>query len=278
MVQIATASLGSVCVHQDTWETTAPLPAWQEPMAPIAHQFVIAKMMVRVPPWTVCAFAKKGGKEWIALFHVQVEVGVLTVTRRVTAQMEQPAGLLMASVCAPLAGRGTTVTSRALMEHMVLIAVSAVTVTTQMGAIPSPVTAAALLAGQASTVTICAPRAAGDRTAPSPVAVRTGDPVLRRTAPVTVHLATEDPCAKEFAPLASMDTTAASHALSACTAAVPVTTCPGTATACQDSSARSATKCVPVENMGRTVLSSANAPRTGRAIPSMGRASAFQAG
>jgi len=34
------------------------------------------------------------------------------------------------------------------MEHMVLIAVSAVTVTTQMGAIPSPVTAAALLAGQ----------------------------------------------------------------------------------------------------------------------------------
>jgi len=46
-------------------------------------------------------------------------------------------------------------------------------------------------------VTICAPRAAGDRTAPSPVAVRTGDPVLRRTAPVTVHLATEDPCAKE---------------------------------------------------------------------------------
>ncbi|POI34847.1 hypothetical protein CIB84_001401 [Bambusicola thoracicus] len=129
-------------------ETTAPLPAWQEPMAPIAHQFVIAKMMVRVPPWTVCAFAKKGGKEWIALFHVQVEVGVLTVTRRVTAQMEQPAGLLMASVCAPLAGRGTTVTSRALMEHMVLIAVNAVTVTTQMGAIPSPVTAAALLAGQ----------------------------------------------------------------------------------------------------------------------------------
>ncbi|POI30978.1 hypothetical protein CIB84_005273 [Bambusicola thoracicus] len=50
---------------------------------------------------------------------------------------------------------------------------------------------------QASTVTICAPRAAGDRTAPSPVAVRTGDPALRRTAPVTVHLATEDPCAKE---------------------------------------------------------------------------------
>lgn len=34
------------------------------------------------------------------------------------------------------------------MEHMVLIAVNAVTVTTQMGAIPSPVTAAALLAGQ----------------------------------------------------------------------------------------------------------------------------------
>lgn len=34
------------------------------------------------------------------------------------------------------------------MEHMVLIAVNVVTVTTQMGAIPSPVTAAALLAGQ----------------------------------------------------------------------------------------------------------------------------------
>lgn len=34
------------------------------------------------------------------------------------------------------------------MEHMVLIAVNAVTVTMQMGAIPSPVTAAALLAGQ----------------------------------------------------------------------------------------------------------------------------------
>lgn len=41
---------------------TAPLPAWKEPMVPIAHQFVIAKMMARVPPWTVYAFAKKVNK------------------------------------------------------------------------------------------------------------------------------------------------------------------------------------------------------------------------
>lgn len=40
------------------------------------------------------------------------------------------------------------------MEHMVLIAVNAVTVTTQMGAIPSPVTAAALLAGQVKWATL----------------------------------------------------------------------------------------------------------------------------
>lgn len=40
------------------------------------------------------------------------------------------------------------------MEHMVLIAVNAVTVTTQMGAIPSPVIAAALLAGQVKWATL----------------------------------------------------------------------------------------------------------------------------
>lgn len=31
-------------------------------MEPIAHQFVIAKMMVRVPLWMVCAIAKKVNK------------------------------------------------------------------------------------------------------------------------------------------------------------------------------------------------------------------------
>lgn len=41
---------------------TAPLPAWKEPMVPIAHQFVIAKMMAHVPPWMVYAFAKKVNK------------------------------------------------------------------------------------------------------------------------------------------------------------------------------------------------------------------------
>ncbi|XP_010128967.1 PREDICTED: uncharacterized protein LOC104487636, partial [Chlamydotis macqueenii] len=147
-VQTVTASQGSVRVHRDIWEMTAPLPAWQEPTEPIAHQFVIAKMMVRVPLWMACAIAKKGGKEWIALFHVQVEVGVLTVTRHVTAQTEQPAGQLMAFVSAPLDGKGSTVTSRVRMEHMVLIAVNVVTVATQMGVILSPVTAAVLRAGQ----------------------------------------------------------------------------------------------------------------------------------
>ncbi|KAK2524386.1 hypothetical protein Q9233_009315 [Columba guinea] len=95
-------------------EMTAPLPAWQEPTEPIAHQFVIAKMMVRVLLWMVCAIAKKGGKEWIALFHVPVEVGVLTVTRRVIAQMEQHADRPMAFVSAHLGGKGTSVTSHVL--------------------------------------------------------------------------------------------------------------------------------------------------------------------
>ena len=46
-------------------------------------------------------------------------------------------------------------------------------------------------------MTIYAPRAAGDQTAPSPVTVRTGDPAPQRMAPVTVHQDTEDPCARE---------------------------------------------------------------------------------
>jgi len=46
-------------------------------------------------------------------------------------------------------------------------------------------------------VTISAPRAAGDRTAPSPATARTGDPARRRMAHATVHQDTEDPCARE---------------------------------------------------------------------------------
>lgn len=43
-------------------EMTAPLRAWQEPTEPIVHRFVIAKMMVHVPLWMVCAIAKKVNK------------------------------------------------------------------------------------------------------------------------------------------------------------------------------------------------------------------------
>lgn len=46
-------------------------------------------------------------------------------------------------------------------------------------------------------MTTSAPRAAGDPTAPSPAAVRTGDPAPQRMGPVTVHRDTEDPCARE---------------------------------------------------------------------------------
>lgn len=46
-------------------------------------------------------------------------------------------------------------------------------------------------------MTICAPRAAGDPTAPSPVTARMGDPAPQRMAPVTVRQDTEDPCARE---------------------------------------------------------------------------------
>lgn len=56
----------------------------------------------------------QGGKEWIALFPVPVEVGGWTVTRRVPAAMERPAGRLMASASAPRAGRGSSVTSPVL--------------------------------------------------------------------------------------------------------------------------------------------------------------------
>ncbi|PKU38172.1 hypothetical protein llap_11523 [Limosa lapponica baueri] len=146
--KVQVSAVTTLVSAESAWETTAPLPARQGPTEPIAHPFVIAKMMVHVPPWMVCAIAKKDGKEWIALFRVQVAVGVLTVTRRATAQTEQPAGQLMAFVSAHLGGKGTTVTSRVLMEHMVLIAVNVVTVTTQMGVILSPATAAVLRAGQ----------------------------------------------------------------------------------------------------------------------------------
>lgn len=53
------------------------------------------------------------------------------------------------------------------------------------------------LCPQASTVTTSAARAAGDPTAPSPAAVRTGDPAPLRMAPVTVLRDTEGPCARE---------------------------------------------------------------------------------
>lgn len=56
----------------------------------------------------------QGGREWIAPFRVQVEVGVLTVTRHVLAQMAQPAGRPMAFVSALLDGKGSTVTSPVL--------------------------------------------------------------------------------------------------------------------------------------------------------------------
>lgn len=46
-------------------------------------------------------------------------------------------------------------------------------------------------------MTTSAARAAGDPTAPSPAAVRMGDPAPPRMEPVTVHQDTEDPCARE---------------------------------------------------------------------------------
>ncbi|CAM2098950.1 unnamed protein product [Caretta caretta] len=147
-----------------------------------------------------------------------------------------------------------------------------------MGAMPSLVIVAVLLGGQASIVITYAHRAAGDQTAPSLVTVRTGDPVRRRMGLASVRQDIEDSCAREFVHLAFMGIIAVKHVPHVCTAAGLVTMSLDVVIVCLDSLAHSATKCVLVEDMGRTVLRSVNVPTTAHAILLMELVSVFRGG
>lgn len=124
----------------------------------------------------------------------------------------------------------------------------------RMAATPPRATAAASLDGQVSTATACVLRGAGGPTALCPATVKMGLHAPQTMASVSVRQGSEAPPVRESAPLVFMGIAAARHARSACIAVGPATTSQACVTACLASQVPSAMKCVPVADLGKTVL------------------------
>lgn len=147
-----------------------------------------------------------------------------------------------------------------------------------MAATPPRATAAASQDGQVSTVTVCVLRDAGAPTAPCPAIVKTGLRVPPMTASVSVRQGSEAPLVRESAPLVFMGIAAARHAHNVCTAVGPATTSQACVTAYLASLAPSAMKCVPVEDLEKTVQEFVPVPTMGPVTPSTDLVSVTQGG